>query len=214
MSPLEPIFVFGAGGHGRSVSEVIRREGRYRIAVVLDDDKQGRPTLLGAPWVGGQEKLATLTQDGITSGFVAIGNNTDREIVTNFVESAGLTLVTTIDPASVVAGDARIGAGTVLMPFTLVGAGSRIGRVAILNTSATVDHDCSVGDFTHIAVGAHLTGGCDVGSRSFVGSGAVLGRPVTIGERAVIGAGAAVIRNVPDGVVVGGVPAHEISSAH
>ena len=213
MSELESIFVFGGGGHGRSVSQVIRREGRYRVACVLDDDDQVKPSLSGAPWIGGRGALATLARDGITAGFVAIGNNSDRELLTMLVESAGLSLVTLVDPAAVVAEDARVGEGTVLMPFSLAGAGSQLGRGVILNTSATVDHDCTVDDYAHVAVGAHLTGGCRLGARSFVGCGAVLGRPVAIGERAIVGAGAAVIHDVDDGVVVAGVPARKVSSS-
>jgi sugar O-acyltransferase (sialic acid O-acetyltransferase NeuD family) len=209
----EPIFLYGAGGHGRSVAEVVRRQGRYRIACVLDDDEDDRPTVAGAPWTGGRAALDSLASEGIAAGFVAIGNNADRERVATLAEAAGLSLVTLIDPAAVVASDAQVGAGTVLMPFSFAGAGSTIGRGAILNTSATVDHDCSVGDFAHIAVGAHLTGGCRIGGRSLVGGGAVLGRPVTVGERAIVGAGAAVIHDVADGVVVAGVPAAEISSS-
>jgi sugar O-acyltransferase (sialic acid O-acetyltransferase NeuD family) len=213
VSELEPIFVFGGGGHGRSVSEVIRRQGRYRIACVLDDDEQRKPSLAEAPWVGGKTGLENLRARGITAGFVAIGNNADREAVTALVQAAGLTLVTAIDPAAVVAHDASLGAGTVLMPFSLAGAAVRVGNGVILNTSGTVDHDCTVGDFVHIGVGAHLSGGCRVDARSFIGGGAVLGRPVTIGERAIVGAGAAVIHDVADAVVVAGVPAREVSSS-
>jgi sugar O-acyltransferase (sialic acid O-acetyltransferase NeuD family) len=213
VNALESIFLFGGGGHGRAVSEVIRRQGRYRAACVLDDDTRTRPSLPGAPWIGGKAALETLAHDGISSGFVAIGNNGDREIITRLVEAAGLSLVTLMDPAAVVAEDARIGDGTVLMPFSLAGSGSQLGRGVILNTSATVDHDCTVGDYAHVAVGAHLTGGCRLGARSFVGCGAVLGRPVAIGERAIVGAGAAVIHDVADGVVVAGVPAREVSSS-
>jgi sugar O-acyltransferase (sialic acid O-acetyltransferase NeuD family) len=208
----QPIFLFGAGGHGRAVTEIVRRGGKYRIARVLDDDPQATAPD-GSRVAGGRELLPDLARDGLRLGFVAIGNNADRELVTMLAKAAGLSLATIVDPAAVTASDARIGAGTVLMPMTFAGAGGSIGDGAIINTSTTVDHDCVVGDYAHLSAGVHLTGGCRVGARSFVGIGAVLGRPVTLGERVIIGAGAAVITDVADGVVAVGVPARPMTQS-
>lgn len=213
MASAQAIFLFGAGGHGRAVSEVIRRQGESRVAWVLDDSPDATPPVGTGELIGGRDQLAELSERGITAGFVAIGNNANRELVTTMVRVSGLTLVTVIDPAAVVASDAVIGEGTIMMPMSFVGAGSLVGAGAIINTSATVDHDCVIADYAHISVGVHLTGGCRVGARSFVGAGAVLGRPVTLGERVTIGAGAAVIQDVPDGVVAAGVPARPLSGA-
>jgi sugar O-acyltransferase (sialic acid O-acetyltransferase NeuD family) len=193
------------------VSEVIRREGRYRIVCILDDNAAPGGDDSG-PLVGGREMLSTLAAKGVRSGFVAIGNNTDRELVTMVVERAGLSLVSPVDPAAVVADGVPIGTGTVLMPFSVAAAASSVGRGVILNTTCSVDHDCVIGDFAHLSVGVHLGGGCHVGARSVVGIGAVLSNGITLGERVVIGAGAAVLADVPAGVVAAGVPARPLSS--
>jgi sugar O-acyltransferase (sialic acid O-acetyltransferase NeuD family) len=206
------IFIYGAGGHGRAVAEAVRREGRYRIVCVIDDNVD-RPSLAGVPWRGSHDVLPELAAENVTAGIVAIGNNADREHATQIVEQAGLELVTVVDPSAVVALDVPIGDGSVLLPFSFAGASSRIGRGVILNTSATADHDCVIGDFAHVSVGAHLAGGCRIGARSLVGIGAVLGRPVTVGERAIVGAGSAVLHDVPDAGVVAGVPARDLSVA-
>jgi acetyltransferase-like isoleucine patch superfamily enzyme len=49
-----------------------------------------------------------------------------------------------------------------------------------------------------------------VGDGSFVGIGATLSDGVHVGSGCLIGAGAVVIRDVPDGAVVAGVPAHQL----
>jgi sugar O-acyltransferase (sialic acid O-acetyltransferase NeuD family) len=205
----EPIFVYGAGGHGRAVAEVVRRQGRFRIAAVVDDRPQPEEAL-GAPFAGGREALPGLAERGIRKGFVAIGDNAGREAAMALVQAAGFGLVTVVDPSAVVAGDADVDVGVALMPFSLVGANAAVGRGAILNTSATIDHDCDVREFAHISVGVHLTGGCVIGARAFIGIGAVVGRPVTIGDETVVGAGATVVSDLPARVVAVGTPARVV----
>jgi sugar O-acyltransferase (sialic acid O-acetyltransferase NeuD family) len=209
---LEPMFLYGAGGHGRSVAEVIRRQGRHRIVCVLDDVRRGRIEGVGDV-AGGREQLESLSSSGVRAGFVAIGNNGDRESIAALLESGGFTQVTAIDPAAIVAMNVAIGPGTVMMPFTLAAAGSSVGRGVILNTSATVDHDSVVGDFAHLSVGVHLGGDCHVGARTFVGIGAVFGNGVRVGTRVTIGAGAAVLTDIPDAVFAAGIPARPLSAS-
>jgi sugar O-acyltransferase (sialic acid O-acetyltransferase NeuD family) len=210
---LEPIFLYGAGGHGRSVSEVVRRQGKYRVAVMLDDAAPLKGATPGAPVIGGREALAGLAAGGVRRGFVSIGNNAARELLTGLVEAAGLELVTLVDPAAVVAEGVPIGPGSVLMPQSVGAAGASIGRGVILNTASTVDHDCAVEDFAHLSAGVHLVGGCRIGARCMVGIGAVLGRQLTLGERVIVGAGSVVLADVAAGLVVAGVPARTLTSS-
>jgi sugar O-acyltransferase (sialic acid O-acetyltransferase NeuD family) len=206
----EPIFLFGAGGHGRAVSEVVHRQGAFEIVAVLDDDPAAASPH-GTPAVsGGHEALAALARSGPRRGVVAIGDNAARERLSGLALAAGLELVTVVDPSGVVARDAALGAGAVVMALAFVGAGVRVGRGAIVNTSATVDHDCVVDEYAHVAPGVHTSGGCVIGRRAFVGAGAAIAAGMTIGADAIVGAGAAVVADVAPGVVAAGVPARPL----
>ena len=58
-----------------------------------------------------------------------------------------------------------------------------------------------------MATGARLAGGVIVGEGAHVGVGASVRQGIRIGAGAIVGAGAAVVKDVPENVVVAGVPA-------
>jgi sugar O-acyltransferase (sialic acid O-acetyltransferase NeuD family) len=209
MSSRDPIFLFGAGGHARSVFEIVHRQGRYEVTIVLDDDPPSS-SFRDVPVAGGRELLGEVVARGTGSGFVAIGDNADRRLITELALEAGAELVTLVDPSAVIARDVTIGTGTVVMPGVVVNTGAMIGAHAILNTSCTIDHDCAVEDYAHISPGAHLSGECRVGEAAHVGIGASVIQTLTIGPHATVGAGAVVVEDVPEGAVVVGIPARAI----
>lgn len=56
----------------------------------------------------------------------------------------------------------------------------------------------------------HVGGDIRIGDDVWIGAAAIILPGVTVGDRAVVAAGAVVTRDVPDGVLVGGVPARPI----
>lgn len=72
--------------------------------------------------------------------------------------------------------------------------------------------DCQISQ--QVTIGYDDRGATPVlGDRVRIGANAVVLGPITIGDDAVVGAGAVVVRDVPPGVVVGGVPAKILEGA-
>jgi acetyltransferase EpsM len=207
-----PIFLFGAGGHGRSVFEVIERQGLYEVVTVLDDASPPGTPFRGLSITGGRERFQEVFEEGPREGFVAVGDNSDRERLTTDALRAGLSFVTLVDPSAQIARGVRVGRGTVVMPCVVVNVGAVVEEHAILNTSCSVDHDTVVRAFAHLSPGVHVSGECELGASCHIGIGATVVQCVRIGERARIGAGAAVIHDVPDDAVAVGVPARPLET--
>lgn len=209
--------VWGAGGHGRVVADVVRATGGTVVGFVDGDPaKAGRPPVPGAPPVllAEAELLRVLGGgQGAAGGWDALapGIGDNRARLRAFGLAAGAAWPALVHPSAVLSPSASIGAGTVVMPRAVLNADARVGRAAIVNTGAIVEHDCVVGDGAHLSPGCVLAGGARVGEGAWVGAGAIVLPGVAVGPWAVVGAGAVVVRDVPGGTVVAGVPARPLS---
>jgi acetyltransferase EpsM len=204
---LEPAFVFGGGGHGRVLLDVIERQGKYRVAEVLDDALPADSVVRDVRVSGGRERLAELVDGGVQVGVIAIGDNETRERLAELASQAGLRFLKAVDPSGDIASGVTVGDGTFVARGVIVNVGCTVGSHAILNTACTVDHDSEVGAFAHLSPGVHVSGGCVIGARSHVGIGASVAQGLTIGDGATVGAGSVVLGDVPVGATVVGVPA-------
>jgi sugar O-acyltransferase (sialic acid O-acetyltransferase NeuD family) len=206
------LFVFGAGGHGRVVSEAARHDAGYDLRGFLDDDAHRREgELSGLPVLDGQPALASLEPGALVA--LGIGDNRARRDVAHALVARGLRLATVVHPSAVVAGGARLGPGTYVGPLAVLHADAEVGSGCIVNSAAVVEHDCRVGDWAHVSPGAVLGGGVRIGEGAHVGLGAVVLPGLALGEWATLGAGAVMIDSLPAGCVAVGVPARVRSVA-
>jgi serine O-acetyltransferase len=83
---------------------------------------------------------------------------------------------------------------------------------ATIVVAMKIGTDCQISQ--QVTIGFDDRGGCPVlGDRVRIGANSVVLGPITIGDDAVVGAGAVVVRDVPPGAVVGGVPAKVLDGA-
>lgn len=199
------LLVFGAGGHGRVVGDAARLLGRWSTIEYADDRAAQLARAAALPLVGSfAEALAG------RPGFAAalgVGRNARRLELARELRERGIALPAIIHPSAIVAEDAVIGDGAVILARAVVQPGVRIGMASIVNTAAVIEHDCVLGDGAHVSPGACLGGEVQLGACAWIGIGAAVIQCLRIGAHAVVGAGAAVVAEVPDGVTVGGVPA-------
>lgn len=203
------MLVWGASGHAKVIADIVRLAGALEIVGYLDDVNPHPPgaMFLGAPLYTRVGDLAILRSRGVGCLIVGFGDCAARLRLASVAREYGFSLATAVHPRAVVAEDVRIGAGTVVAGGAVVNPGTVLGENVIVNTGSVVDHDCIVEDGAHICPGTRLAGDVTVGRGAWVGIGATVIEKIRIGAGAFVGAGAVVVRDVPEKVVVAGVPA-------
>lgn len=192
--------VFGAGGHARSLVDVLERLGETVVAVVGDAGD--------ARWhVHRLDDEDAAIERVVTEGLRAVVGIGAPEPRRALLGRLGDVVPAVVAATATVSPRAKLGAGTVVLEHAHVGPSAQLGVGVIVNTGAIVEHDCLVGEGCHVAPGAVLLGAARIGAGTFVGSGARVLPGIELGAGVTVGAGSVVTRGVPDGNTVVGVPA-------
>lgn len=187
------VVMIGAGGHGKSVLNVLWQMG-LDVEVVIDDspEKCGQD-LLGVPIVSYDSPQA---KEKGRQAVIAIGDNAARKSVAE--SFAHFEWLHAVSPLATVYPHAKVGKGSVVLPGAIIGADAVVGEHVIVSALSAIAHDSFVGDFAHIASGVMVAGGAKVMEGAFLAIGSNVIPGVTIGAWAMLGAGATAVRDIPD----------------
>ena len=200
---MSKIFIFGAGGHARVISDLLNCAG-VSVYGFIDDTPASR-ILDGLPLLSSTDPVWLSLTD--FQFVVAIGDNRIRASIFERLVRRGGSPLTVLHPNSIVSKSAIIGPGTVVMAGAIVNSGAEVGTNCILNTGCSVDHDCQLEDHVHLCPGVRLAGNVRVGTHTMLGTGCCVVPGQNIGSGTTVGAGAVVIRDLPDSCCAYGNPA-------
>jgi sugar O-acyltransferase (sialic acid O-acetyltransferase NeuD family) len=182
-SAMEAI-IFGAGGHAKSIIQLIRESG-YSIAGVVDSKLVKGTHFMGVyPVLGTEADLKSIRSSGIVIAFVGVGGatgNTSRTKIFNKLKEAEFILPPLVSKMGNFDPTAHLDEASYVFPGATVGADCVIGKNVIINQGSIVCHDCSIDNNVHIAPGAILAGTVSIGANSTIGMGATIMNQVKIG---------------------------------
>ena len=200
------LLIFGAGGHAKSIVDMVKQLDIFVIAGILDDDRRltGKE-VLGIPVLGTRGLFPVLIEQGVTQAANGVGGILDINIrikVFETLENAGFSFPSFVHPRATVEISAILEAGVQVFANAYVGSEAHLYPRCMINTNAVVSHDCVIGMYTHIAPGALLAGQVHVGERTLVGMGVTTAIGVRIGANVRIGNGAIILADVPEKTII------------
>lgn len=195
----------GGGGLLRLVREILAGAGGVRV-IEIDAVRArvacGSPLRQGAP-----DELAALWQRGVRRALVAIEDNRARVAMAEALERRGFELCSAIHPLASIATSARLGRHVIVGARAIICVHARINNHCVLSTASIAEHDNVLGVGVRLETAARLAGGVEVDALSTVGIGSSVIPYRKLGKHVLVRPGSVVIRDVPDGAVVAGVPA-------
>jgi sugar O-acyltransferase (sialic acid O-acetyltransferase NeuD family) len=219
---MQKVVIVGAGGFAREVLDILMavnaQHPRYEILGFVDDNTElWGLELNGVRVLGGLEWLASARAAGVLAT-VAVGSPQTRSMLVQKIAAAGLGFCQLTHPSAILTPFIELGEGAIVTAGCILTNRITIGRHVHINLDCTLGHDAVLEDYATLAPGVHVSGWVHIGKRAYVGTGAVLingteEAPLTVGDDAVVGAGACVVRPVPAGVTVVGVPARPLGKA-
>ena len=198
---------------GEQVQYILSYDPQIGVRAFLDDDESRvGGTLHGVPILRPDATTIQKLQDqGVSHGIVASGSGRVRQRLSQRLEEWGFEILSAIHPTAHIPPQAHLGKGAIVCPCVNLFYNPVIGNFVYLGPSVTVNHDNIIGD------NVNLSGGCITGARVHVHKNVFIGigarvvpqdfGSLTVGEDAVVGTGAVVLKDVPKGAVVVGVPA-------
>jgi acetyltransferase EpsM len=199
------IIIYGGGGHGKALIDLIRWIATYSIAGIVDDGLPVGTSIMGIMVLGGSSILKKLVEQGVhlaANAVGGIGNIDNRIKIFEHLSQAGFTCPTLVHPTAFVEPSAFLSDGAQVMPHAYVGSDALVGFGVIVNTGVIVSHDCKLDDYANLSPGAILAGEVTVGSATLVGMGVTVNLRVNIGSHARIGNGATIKQDVPENSIV------------
>lgn len=198
-----------AGAFGREVRDLaagiqttLGDDCAWRLAGFLDD-RQGTDTG-GFPVVGNPKVYQPCENDLFVC---AIGDPVERGKYADMLRDRGAKFAVLRESSAKIGGGVEMAEGVIVGPFCVVSCDVSIGADTFLTSQVTAGHDVRFGRCCHIGAHVFAGGGVVVGDHVTIHPHASILPGVRVGDRAIIGAGSVVVRSVPAGSTIFGVPA-------
>ena len=213
---MKRLLIVGAGGFGREVlswcSDAAANKNDWEIGGFLDSNPAALEKHRCEVGIIGDPSTYLPSDNDL---FIpAIGDPKTRLRLCKALKERGATFITLLHPSVVIGRDSRIGEGSVLCPGAVVSTNVSLGSFVIINLRCTVSHDSVIGDGGTLSPASDVTGNVVLGEGVFLGTHACILPSTVVGDYAIVGAGSVVLKSVPAGATVVGVPARQISSSN
>lgn len=200
--------IIGAGKYGDIYNSYLQESG-VNVVGFLDDDPLLKDKTRGdVPVLGPLSLLPKLKSDfGVEAIYCPLGNNRLRVKLLNEARNIGYKTPCYIHPSVVISPNVTIGDGVYILLGTNIMPYTEIEDFVMISMNVNLAHHNLLKTGTFLSTGCNFGASIEAKEYTYCGIGSTIMTGISsLGKDCLIGAGAVVIRDVPDGAVVAGVP--------
>ena len=209
---MKNLVIIGAGGFGREMFATAREAVGYGETFTVKGFLDGNPSALdgfsGYPEIIGTPETYQIEENDVF--ITALGSIAARRRCAAMIEERGGRFISVIHRSASIGPNVTVGDGSLVAHNVVLTADIKVGRHSCVFHGTVIGHDTVLEDFTHVYSLVSVGGGVLIAKGASVFPGARIVPRVEIGAGATVGIGSAVVRGVPPGVTVFGVPAERL----
>ncbi len=201
---VEEIAIIGAGGHTRSLLNILSILG-FKIEGIYDSNYKAESNELIE-----DIPLKGLIEDIPTPLFKIISKGSCNERAALFNRFESTILKNNIVHPSALIETRNIGIANQVSAMSYISNTARIGSNNIIYSNSSIEHEVIIGDHNVITMNVAICGRVKLGNQVFVGAGASILPSVQVCDHVTIGAGAVVTKDITKSGTYIGVPAKKL----
>jgi sugar O-acyltransferase (sialic acid O-acetyltransferase NeuD family) len=204
------LLIYGSGGAGRELAFSLSLENeptnKWNVLGFIDDTKEIGSIINELPVLGDFDWLRD--NGGNVAVCIVDVPKIKRQLVKKIKNIPNIKFPLIIGSHSYVSKFIQWGEGCIVAQlFNHITTNVMIGNFVWINSYNAIGHDVKIGDYTTIFSSINIGGGAEIGTDCVIGSGVTINPHTKIGNGSIVGGGSVVTKDIPENVVVAGVPA-------
>lgn len=213
---MKKIAIYGAGGFGREVANLIGRinnhNPQWELIGFFDDNEslRGKSISHYGPCYGGLPELNGWKED--LAIVIAIASSPTQRYIVNTINNPHISYPNLIDPSYFIVDKITftIGRGNIIQGLGCASCDVVMGDFNIFNDSVVLGHDVVMGDHNVVMPGVRISGNVTIGNDNFFGVGSIVLQGLRMGNGVRLAAGSVMVTRPKDNMSYIGNPAKKL----
>jgi sugar O-acyltransferase (sialic acid O-acetyltransferase NeuD family) len=207
---MQRLAMIGSGELSDRLVYYFEDTGFGKVVGMFDDFAPTGTVKNDRPILGRTEEIPLLFKKGaFDAAAIAIGykHRRFRKEIYATLKGHGIPIATFVHPSAYVEKSALLQEGSIVLVDCTIDMNALLGENVLLSSRCFVPHHVKIGPHTFCGPAVNLAGHTEVGECCFLGIGTTSIDGVRMGRNVQTAAGSVVTKDVPDHVLVAGVPA-------